>query len=87
MPLMDEDARELLLARVGRKEYMARLCEKGKLAPDEYIEKVNELRAAEQLPPLAAADACCVPESPRRRRRKQTGRRNPAAPGRQPPNS
>ena len=50
---MDEAARQLLLARVARKERLAALCEKGKIPPEEYIDAVNELRAAAELPPLA----------------------------------
>ena len=48
---MDEAARRLLLARVARKEHIATLYEKGRISGDQYIREVNELRAAEGLPP------------------------------------
>jgi hypothetical protein len=50
--LMDDDQRRALMVRITLKEQLAELREKGKISPEEYIEKVNALRAAEHLPPL-----------------------------------
>jgi hypothetical protein len=71
--LITENRRSQLLARVLRKEHLARMCEQGKIAPEEYLEAINAIRADEQLPPLTLADASCLPARtgrPRRSRRK-----------------
>ena len=69
--LMSESQRSEFMARVLRKEYLARLCEQGKIAPEEYVQAVNVIRAAEQLPPLTLADTLGMPR-PRRRSNKSS---------------
>jgi hypothetical protein len=72
--MMTEERRSLLMAQVLRKEHLARLCEQGKISPEEYVQSVNKIREAEGLPLLSPADAS-VPQPVARRRRSKRGTR------------
>ena len=72
--LTSETQRAELLARVLRKEYLAKLCEHGKITPEEYLLTINAMRAEEQLPPLTPEDAASLAHRGSRRR----SRRKPA---------
>jgi hypothetical protein len=65
--VLTESQRSELLARVLRKEYLAELCEAGKITPEQYLHSVNALRADEHLPPLTLADALRLPRRARPR--------------------
>jgi hypothetical protein len=72
--IMTEERRSALMAQVVRKEHLARLCEQGKISPEEYLQSVNTIREAEGLPPLSRNDASIPQRVARRRRSKRTTR-------------
>lgn len=67
--MITESQRSELMAHVLRKEYLARLCEQGRISSEEYLRSVNIIRAAEDLPPLTLADAPGLPRRVVRSRR------------------
>ena len=72
--LTTEARRSGLLARVLRKEYLAKMCEEGKITPEAYLGSVNVIREAEQLAPLTLAEALLLPRRvPRRRSKRKSG--------------
>ena len=64
--LITESQRLELLARVLRKEQLAKQCEQGKISPEEYVHSINVIRAAEALPPLLPHEAKHLPRRPYR---------------------
>jgi hypothetical protein len=72
--LITETQRSELLARVLRKEYLAKLCEEGKITPEDYIQSINAIRADEQLSPLTVSEAVGMPRRVAHRRSRRKAR-------------